>query len=213
MKMGIMGRKLGMTQLSNDNKQVIPVTVIEATPNVVLQVKTPETDGYHAVKVGFEEIKAQRVNRPDAGQFKAADHAPMRFIQEVRFEEAPGEDLAVGKEIAVTVFAAGEKVDATGTSKGRGYTGVIKRHNFKTAVEGHGTHEFFRHGGAIGQATSPAHVFKGMKMPGQHGNVRSTTQNLTIERVDAERNLLFIKGAVPGAKKGLVFIQHAVKGK
>jgi len=208
-----MGRKLGMTQLFNDEKQVVPVTVIEATPNVVLQVKNEETDGYHAVKIGFEETKPNRINRPDAGQFKAADCAPMRFLQEIRLDKAAGEELAVGKEITVKEFSEGEKIDATGTSKGRGYTGVIKRHNFKTAVEGHGTHEFFRHGGAIGMATSPAHVFKGMKMPGQHGNVRSTTQNLIIARVDEERNLLFIRGAVPGAKQGLVFIQHAVKGK
>lgn len=213
MKMGMMGRKLGMTQVFTDEKAVVPVTIIEATPNVVLQVKNAETDGYHAVKLGFEEVKASRVNRPDAGQFKAADHAPMRFMGELRLEQAAGDDLALGKEVNVTIFKAGEKIDATGTSKGHGYSGVIVRHNFKTAVEGHGTHEFFRHGGAIGQATSPAHVFKGMKMPGQHGNKRHTTQNLTVVRVDEERNLIFIKGAVPGSKQGLVFIQHAVKGK
>lgn len=211
MRPGLMGRKLGMSQLFDDDKHIIPVTVIQADPNVILQVKTADNDGYDAVKLGFDDVKPQRARRADAGQSKAAEAGPKRFFGEVRLDEAAGEDLAVGKTLTVEQFEAGQKVDVCGTSKGRGFAGVMKRHGFKGAIATHGTHEFFRHGGAIGMATTPAHVIKGMKMPGQMGNKRATTQNLTVVRVDAEQNLLFIKGSVPGARKSLVWVRGAVK--
>ncbi len=211
MKLGILGRKVGMTQIFTDDKNVVPVTVVEATPNVVLQVKTPESDGYHAIRLGFDDAKPSRVRRPDAGQFKAAECSPKRFVREIRLPSEGGDDLAVGKEVTVEVFSPGDKVDVTGTSKGRGYAGVMKRYGFKGAVRTHGTHEFFRHGGAIGMNMTPGKVHKGMKMPGQLGNKRATTQNLTVVQIDKERNLLFIRGAVPGAKQALVVVRHAVK--
>ncbi len=211
MRLGLMGRKLGMSQLFDDHDNVVPVTVVQADPNVIMQIKTPETDGYWSLKLGFGEIKPARVNRPDTGQFKTAGCPPRRFVRELRLDQEPGEDLAVGKEITVDVFSSGDKVDVVGTSKGRGFAGVMKRHNFKGALDGHGTHEFFRHGGAIGMNMTPGHTIKGMKMAGQMGNVRVTTQNLTVVRVDPEKNLLFIRGAVPGARQGLVFVRHAVK--
>ena len=213
MRPGLMGRKLGMSQLFDEDKRIIPVTVIQAEPNVVLQVKNVANDGYDAVKLGIDDVKPQRACRPDAGQSKAAEVAPKRFVGELRLDAPAGEDLAVGKTLTVEQFEAGQKVDVRGTSKGRGYAGVMKRHNFKGAIRTHGTHEFFRHGGSIGMATTPAHVIKGMKMPGQMGNARVTTQNLTVARVDAEQNLLFIKGAVPGPRSGLVWVHGAIKAK
>lgn len=211
MKLGILGRKLGMTQIFTDDKNVIPVTVVEATPNVVLQVKTADSDGYDAIRLGFVDAKPSRVSRPDAGQFKAAECGPKRFIRELRLEGPAGDDLAQGKEVTVGIFAVDDVVDVTGTSKGRGFQGVMKRHGFKGALATHGTHEFFRHGGAIGMNMTPGKVHKGMKMPGQMGNKRVTTQNLKVVGVDAERNLLFIHGAIPGAKQSLVLVRHAVK--
>jgi len=213
--MGLMGRKLGMTQLFDEDRRVIPVTVVQATPNVVLQVKTPENDGYHAVKLGFEDLEpgSRRQHKPDIGQSKAAGGTPKRHLQEIRLDEAPGDDLAVGGELTVALFEKGQKVDVRGTSKGRGFAGVMRRYNFKGALASHGTHEFFRHGGAIGMNMTPGRVHKGMKMPGQMGNKRVTTQNLMVARVDADQNLLYIRGAVPGARNGLVYVQHAVKAK
>ncbi len=211
MKLGILGRKLGMTQIFTDNKNVEPVTVVEATPNVILRVKSPESDGYHALKLGFGDVKPSRQSRPDAGQYKHLESGPRRVIRELRLDAAPGDELAEGNEITVEVFSVGDKVDVTGTSKGRGYAGVMKRHGFKGALATHGTHEFFRHGGAIGMNMTPGKVHKGMKMPGQMGNKRRTTQNLTVVKVDVEKNLLFVRGAIPGAKQGLVLVRHAVK--
>ncbi len=211
MKLGILGRKLGMTQIFTDNKNVQPVTVVEASPNVIMQVKSLDSDGYHALKLGFDDAKPSRLRRPDAGQFKDLESGPKRVVREVRLDQAAADDHTVGSEITVEIFSAGEKVDVTGTSKGKGYQGVMKRHGFKGAVATHGTHEFFRHGGAIGMNMTPGKVHKGMKMPGQMGNKRVTTQNLTVVKVDAERNLLFVRGAIPGAKKSLVLVQHAVK--
>ena len=213
MRPGLMGRKLGMSQLFDEDRNVIPVTVIQADPNVILQVKTADKDGYDAVKLGFDDVKPQRARRADVGQSKAAAAPPKRFVGELRLDEPAGDDLAVGKTLTVELFEDGQKVDVRGTSKGRGYAGVMKRHNFKGAIRTHGTHEFFRHGGSIGMATTPAHVIKGMKMPGQMGNARVTTQNLTVARVDAEQNLLFIKGAVPGPRSGLVWVHGAIKAK
>ena len=215
MRMGLMGRKLGMTQLFDEDRRVIPVTVVQATPNVVLQVKTLDTDGYDAVKIGFEELKpgSRRQRKPDIGQSKAAGGDPKRHLQEIRLDDPAGDDLAVGKEITVEVFEKGHRVDVRGTSKGRGFAGVMRKYNFKGALASHGTHEFFRHGGAIGMNMTPGRVHKGTKMPGQLGNKNVTTQNLTIARVDAEQNLLYIRGAVPGPRHGLVYVQHAVKTK
>lgn len=213
MKLGLIGRKLGMTQIFDDERRAIPVTVVQVEPNVILQVKTPETDGYHALKVGTEALNStpRRARKPIAGQSKAADTTPKRVIREIRLEDAAGDDYAIGKELTVEVFNPGEKVDAIGTSKGRGFAGVMKRHGFKGALKTHGTHEFFRHGGAIGMNMTPGHVIKGMKMPGQMGNKRVTTQNLTVVEVRPDDNLVLLKGAVPGAKGSTVFIRHAVK--
>jgi large subunit ribosomal protein L3 len=211
MKLGLMGRKLGMTQLFNDDKRVVPVTVVRVDPNVVLQVKTEENDGYNAIKLGFEDVKPQRALKPDIGQSKAAEAAPKRFFREIRFDDAPGDDYTVGKELTVALFDKDAMVDVQGTSKGRGFAGVMKKYNFKGQCASHGTHEFFRHGGAIGMNMTPGRVHKGTKMPGQMGNKTVSVQNLKVVRVDAEQNLLFIKGAVPGPRNALVFVKHAVK--
>lgn len=218
MALGILGTKEGMTQLfDEETRKVVPVTVIHAAPNVILQQITQDRHGYSAVQVGYSEKKATNVNRPDAGQFNAASEAsgkaiaPRKFMQEFRLSEDPGSDLAVGNEINVGVLSETKLVDVTGTSKGKGTQGVMKRYNFKGFIRSHGTHEFFRHGGSIGTRLTPGHVLKGKKMPGRMGNMQVTTQNLSLYKVDVEKNLLFIKGAVPGAKGGLVFVRPAVK--
>ena len=213
MKLGLIGRKLGMTQIFDDERRAIPVTVVQAEPNVILQVKTEEHDGYHALKIGAEALRStpRRARKPIVGQAKAADCAPKRFMREIRLDQAAADEHAVGNELTVEIFTAGEKVDAVGTSKGRGFAGVMKRHGFKGALGSHGTHEFVRHGGAIGMNMTPGHVIKVMKMPGQMGNKRVTTQNLTVAEVRPDENLILIKGAVPGPKGSHVFIRHAVK--
>ena len=218
MALGILGTKEGMTQLfDEENRAVVPVTVIHAAPNVILKQITQDKNGYSAIQVGFGEKKATRVNRPDAGQFNAASEAAGKTIEtrkatrEFRLSEDPGADLAVGNEVTVAMFDGVVHVDVTGTSKGKGTQGVMKRHNFKGFLRSHGTHEFFRHGGSIGTRLTPGHVLKGKKMGGRMGNETVTTQNLKLFKVDAERNLLFIKGAVPGAKGGLVSVRPAVK--
>lgn len=214
MKLGLIGRKLGMTQVFDDERRAIPVTVVQAEPNVILQVKTQETDGYDALKLGAEALRStpRRQRKPVVGQAKAADCGARRVMREVRLDTPAGDDHAVGKEITVDIFTAGQKVDATGTSKGRGFAGVMKKYGFKGALRTHGTHEFFRHGGAIGMNMTPGHVMKGMKMPGQMGNKRVTTQNLVVVEVRPDENLVLLKGAVPGAKGSIVFLRHAVKG-
>jgi large subunit ribosomal protein L3 len=218
MALGILGTKEGMTQLfDEEERSVVPVTVIHAAPNVILKQITQDTHGYSAVQVGYREKKATNVNRPDAGQFRAASEAsgttvaPRAHLQEFRLSEDPGADLAVGSELTVGMFEGVKFVDVTGTSKGKGTQGVMKRYNFRGFIRTHGTHEFFRHGGSIGTRLTPGHVLKGKKMPGRMGNVKTTTQNLTIYKVDTEKNLIFIKGAVPGAKGGVVFVRPAVK--
>ena len=218
MALGIIGIKEGMTQLfDEETRAVVPVTVIVAAPNVILQQKTQDKDGYSAVQIGSGEKKATRTNRADAGQFAAASATsgkvigPKLSVREFRLSEDPGADLAVGNEITVSVLDGVTHVDVTGTSKGKGTQGVMKRYNFKGFVRTHGTHEFFRHGGSIGTRLTPGHVLKGKKMPGRMGNEQVTTQNLTLYKIDVERNLLFIKGAVPGARGGEVFVRAAVK--
>jgi len=200
-----------MSQLFDDDKRVVPVTIVHADPNVVLQVKTEQTDGYNAIKLGFEDVKPQRARNPDIGQAKAADTAPKRFMREVRFDDAPADEFGVGETVTVSIFDKGSKVDVQGTSKGRGFSGVMRRFNFAGQVATHGTHEFFRHGGAIGMNMTPGRVHKGTAMPGQMGNKTVSVQNLTVVRIDEEQNLLYIKGAVPGPRNALVYVKQAVK--
>lgn len=207
MTKGILGKKVGMTQIFTEAGELIPVTVIEATPNVVLQVKTVETDGYNAIQVGFDDKREVLSNKPAKGHVAKANTAPKRFIRE--FKNVEG--LEVGAEITVETFAAGDVVDVTGTSKGKGFQGGVKRWNFSMQDATHGNSLSHRAPGSIGQNQSPGKVFKGKKMAGHMGAERVTTQNLELVRVDAERNLLLVKGAVPGAIGGDVIVKPAVK--
>jgi large subunit ribosomal protein L3 len=206
---GILGRKLGMTQVFDESNRMIPVTVIEAGPCRVVQVKTPERDGYTAVQLAFGAAKAQRLTKPELGHLKAADADPAQYLAELRVDDVSGFEL--GQTLKADVFAAGERVDVTGISKGHGFSGVMKRHNFSGQGASHGNHKKHRAPGAIGACATPARVFKGIRMAGQYGNTRVTTLNLEVVEGDAERNLLLIKGAVPGPAGGLVFIRNAVK--
>lgn len=208
MKKSIVGRKLGMTQIFNEAGKVVPVTVIQAGPCVVLQKKTVETDGYDAIKVGFEDIREKLVNKPDKGQFVKANAKLKRFVKELRLEDVAGYE--VGNEIKADVFEVGEKIDITGTSKGKGFQGVIKRWHSSRGPETHGS-KFHRAVGSMGASSFPSRTFKGKKLPGHMGNKKSTMLNLEVVRVDLERNLLLVKGAVPGPKKGLVIIRDSVK--
>ena len=208
MTKGILGKKLGMTQVFTENGDVVPVTVIEATPNVVLQKKTVESDGYEAIQLGFDDVKASRVTKPAQGHAKKAEAAPKRYMKEVR-----GTDLAayeVGQEVKVDTFSEGDVVDVTGTSKGKGFQGAIKRHNQSRGPMSHGS-RYHRRPGSMGPV-APNRVFKGKLLPGRMGGEQITVQNLEIVKVDVERNLLLVKGNVPGAKKSYVTIRSAVKG-
>lgn len=208
MTKGILGKKVGMTQIFTENGEFIPVTVVEATPNTVLQVKTVETDGYNAVQLGFDDKREVLSNQAEQGHVKKADTAPKRFIREIRDAELG--DVEVGSEVTVELFEEGDIIDVTGTSKGKGYQGVIKRHGQSRGPESHGSH-YHRRPGAMAMAADPSRVFKGKKLPGRMGGKTVTVQNLEIVRVDAERNVLLIKGNVPGAKKSLIQIKSAVK--
>jgi len=208
MKKAILTTKVGMTQIFNEDGVLTPVTVLQAGPCVVTQVKTVENDGYAAVQVGFGDIREKLVNKPMKGHFAKAGVAPKRFVREFRLEDA--ESYAVGQEIKADVFAAGDKVDATAKSKGKGYQGAIKRHGQSRGPMAHGS-KYHRHAGSNGSATTPGRVFKGKKMPGHMGAVRITVQNLEVVRVDAEQNLILVKGAVPGPKKSLVMIKESTK--
>ena len=204
---GILGRKIGMTQVFTTDGKLIPVTVVEATPHVVLQKKTVATDGYDAVQVGFEDLREKLANNPLKGHVKKAETAPKRFIKEFRYDEMMSYE--VGQEIKVDSFVAGEVVDVTGTSKGKGYQGVIKRHNQHIGPKGHGSGAH-RIVGSMGPI-APNRIAPGKKLPGQMGNVTRTVQNLEIVAVDVENNVLLIKGSIPGPKKGLVIVKSAVK--
>ena len=204
---GILGRKLGMTQVFTEDGVLIPVTVVEATPNVVLQKKTVENDGYEAVQLGFEDVKEKRSTKPEIGHAAKANTAPKRFVEEVRDCEL---EVNVGDEVKVDIFAAGDKIDATAISKGKGFQGAIKRLGQHRGPMAHGS-KFHRHQGSNGACSDPSKVFKGKHMPGHMGNVQVTVQNLEIVRVDTENNLLLVKGAVPGPKKSLVTIKETVK--
>lgn len=212
-KTGLFGRKLGMTQIYNKDGAVQPVTIIEVAGNTVLRIKNDESkDGYNAIQLGFDEKKPSKTNKPDAGNFEKAGVSPKKLVREIRLSADDLAKFTVGQELSATdIFTEGEKVDVTGTSKGRGFTGVMKRYNFAGFIRSHGTHEYFRHGGSIGTRLTPGHVIKGKKMPGQHGNKRAVVQNLVLVKIDAERNLLFVRGGVPGPNGGYVMVRQAVK--
>ena len=209
MTKGIIGKKIGMTQIFDEKGKVIPVTVLDAGPCVITQKKTLENDGYEAVQVGFGDVKAQRVSKPLAGHFKKGDVAPKKTLREFRFDDISAYN--VGDLIKADVFEAGEKVDVTGTSKGKGYQGVIKRWNFSRLKETHGSGPVVRHGGSSGACSSPSRVWKGLKMAGHMGAETVTIQNLKVAKVDAENNLIAIKGAVPGPNGGIVIVRNSVK--
>jgi large subunit ribosomal protein L3 len=208
MSLEFVGRKLGMAQIFNDSGERVPVTVISAGPCVVVQKKTPEKDGYTAVQLGFEERKQKHTTKAQAGHFTRAGVSPKRVLYEVRLPAEQAEGLELGQEIGCgDAFEGVSKVDVAGVSKGRGFTGVIKRWNFHMPKATHGTHEFHRHGGAMGAGTYPGRIVKGKKMPGQHGNARVTTLGLRVEKIDAEQGLLFLRGSVPGHRQGLVRVR------
>ena len=206
---GILGRKLGMTQIFDDANRVVPVSVVEAGPCRVVQLKTPERDGYAAVQLSFGETKQSRVSKPELGHLRKADAPPARHLAELRVDDLSG--FEIGQVLAADVFGAGERVDVTGISKGKGFTGAMQRHNFKGQGASHGNHKKHRSPGAIGACATPARVFKGVRMAGQHGNTRITTLNLEVVEGDAERGLLLVKGSVPGPAGSLVFVRNAVK--
>jgi len=207
---GLLGTKLGMTQVWDANNKLIPVTVVQITPNVVTQVRSEEKDGYAAVQIAYGQIDPRKVNKPAAGHFEKAGVTPRRHLTEIRTADAA--EYALGQELAVDVFEAGQLVDVVGTSKGKGFAGVMKRHNFKGVSASHGSHRNHRKPGSIGASSTPSRVFKGMRMAGRMGGERVTVQGLTVHSVDAEKGLLLVKGAVPGARGRIVFVRNAVKG-
>jgi large subunit ribosomal protein L3 len=207
---GLLGEKLGMTQVWDENNRVVPVTVVKAGPCVVTQVKTPEKDGYSSVQIAFGAIDPRKVNKPVAGHFAKAGVPPRRHLVELR-TDAAGE-YEVGQELGVDTFEAGQKVDVVGTTKGKGFAGVMKRHGFSGVGASHGAHRNHRKPGSIGGCATPGRVFKGMRMAGRMGGVRQSTQNLVIQAVDAENGLLLIKGALPGPRGGLVLVRTPAKG-
>ncbi len=209
MEKGLIGKKIGMTQLFDGSGNFIPVTVIEAGPCAVVQKKTAEKDGYEAVQLGFGDVKPNRVNKPMKGHFAKNNVAPKKVLREFRLADT--ESLKEGDIVKADVFAVGEKVDVSGTSKGKGYAGAIKRWNFGRLKETHGTGPVARHQGSMGACSDPSRVFKGKKMPGHLGSEKVTVQNLEVVKIDAENNLIAVKGAIPGAKGGYVVVTDAVK--
>ncbi len=208
MKKAILTTKVGMTQIFNEDGVLTPVTVLQAGPCVVTQVKTVENDGYSAIQVGFGDIREKLVNKPKKGHFAKAGVSAKRFVKEFRFEDA--ENYTLGQEIKADIFAAGDKIDATAKSKGKGFQGAIKRHGQSRGPMAHGS-KYHRHAGSNGSATTPGRVFKGKHMPGHMGAVKVTVQNLEVVRVDADQNLILVKGSVPGPKKSLVMLKESVK--
>ena len=209
MQKGLIGKKLGMTQFFDANGNVIPVTVIEAGPCMVSQIKTAENDGYEAIQIGFGDLKASKVNKPMKGHFAKGDVAPKKVLRELRLDDIS--TYKVGDLIKADIFAEGDKVDAVGISKGKGYAGVIKRWNFSRLKMSHGTGPVARHGGSLGASSTPSRVMKGKKMAGHLGAERVTVQNLEVVKIDAENNIIAVKGAVPGPKGGIVVLQNSVK--
>ena len=206
---GILGEKLGMTQVWDDNNKVVPVTVVKAGPCVVTQVRTPQTDGYSAVQIAFGAIDARKVTKPMTGHFTKAGVTPRRHLVEIRTEDAS--EYTLGQELSTETFEIGDRIDVIGTTKGKGFAGVMKRHGFKGLRASHGVQRKHRSPGSIGGCATPGRVFRGMKMAGRMGSDRQTTLNLVVQGIDAERGLLLIKGAVPGPKGGLVLVRSAVK--
>jgi large subunit ribosomal protein L3 len=212
MGLELLGRKLGMTQIFNERGERIPVTVVRTGPCVVVQKKLGASDGYSAVQLGFEEKKPKHTPKPEQGHFARAGTAPQRFLFEVRMPEEEVAGLEVGQQIACgETFELGQKIDVIGTTKGRGFTGVIKRWGYKIHSQTHGTHEYFRHGGSMGPGTYPGRILPGKKMAGHYGSERQTTRNLRVEKIDPERNLLFIRGGVPGHTNAIVRIRSSVR--
>lgn len=209
--LGIIGKKLGMTQVFLEDGSVVPVTVVEAGPCSVIQKKTKEKDGYNALQLGFNPKNSQRVNKPLSGHFKKAGAGAFYTIREFLVEDV--EAYEIGQAVNVNLFKPGDIVDVTGLSKGKGFTGVIKRHGFHGSPGSHGTHEYFRHGGSVGSATYPHHTFKGLKMPGRHGNRKVTVQNMKVVDVKEDQNLILLKGGIPGSPLGYVLIRSATKSK
>jgi large subunit ribosomal protein L3 len=207
---GILGEKLGMTQVWDEDNKIVPVTVVKAGPCVVTQVRSAENDGYSAVQLGFGPIDPRKVNKPSAGHYAKAGVTPRRHLVELRTDDAS--EYTLGQELGPDVFEAGQMVDVAGTSKGKGFAGTMKRHNFKGVSASHGSHRNHRKPGSIGACATPGRVFKGVRMAGRMGGERQTTQGLTVHAVDAEQGLILIKGAVPGPKGGLVFVRSAAKG-
>ena len=205
----IVGRKVGMTQVWDDDNKIVPVTVLEVAPCRVVQVKTNDTDGYAAIQVTLGSKEARKLSKPEAGHFASAGVAPGDELVELRLDDVS--DYSVGQELAADVFAAGEHVDAIGTSKGKGFTGVMKRHNFSGQRATHGAHLVHRMPGSVGQCATPARVFKGTRMAGRSGSTKVTTQSLTVVQADSEKNLMLVKGSVPGPKGGTVVIRNAIK--
>jgi large subunit ribosomal protein L3 len=209
MMKGILGRKVGMAQIFDDKGIVIPVTLIEAGPCFVTQKKTTENDGYNAIQVGFEEVVERKLTKPQLGHLKKSNTAPLRYLREFRVSSPEAYEL--GQQIDVSVFEVGDRIDVTGTSKGKGFAGVVKRHGFKGGPKTHGQSDRWRAPGSVGAGSTPGRIFKGIRMAGQMGNEQVTVQNLKIALVDAEKNLLAVQGAIPGGKNGLVVIREAVK--
>lgn len=207
---GILGTKLGMTQVWDADNRLVPVTVISAGPCVVTGVRTPEKDGYEAIQIGYGQIDPRKVNKPEAGHFAAANVAPHRYLVELRTTDAT--EYEVGQKLTVDMFAEGQKVDVTGTTKGKGYAGVMKRHGFAGLRASHGVQRKHRSPGSIGGCSTPGRVFKGLRMAGRMGHVRQTTANLKVQAIDAERGWILVRGAVPGPKGTPVLIRSAAKG-
>ena len=210
-KTGILGEKLGMTQVFDENNRIVPVTVVKAGPCVVTQIRTQEKDGYTAVQLAFGQIDPRKVTKPVAGHFKAANVTPRRHLVEVRTDSIEG--FTIGQELGADVFAEGVRVDVTGTTKGKGTAGVMKRHGFHGVSSSHGSHRNHRKPGSIGACSTPGRVFKGLPMAGRMGHVKATTTGLIVHKVDVENGLLLIKGAVPGPKGALLFVRSANKAK
>ncbi|NYF09638.1 large subunit ribosomal protein L3 [Leifsonia sp. AK011] len=207
---GLLGKKLGMTQVWDENNKLVPVTVVEITPNVVTQLRSQEVDGYTAVQIAYGQIDPRKVTQPLAGHFEKAGVTPRRHLTELRTDDTS--EYSLGQELTVDIFEPGKKVDVVGTSKGKGFAGVMKRHNFKGVSASHGAHRNHRKPGSIGASSTPSRVFKGMRMAGRMGGDRVTVLNLTVHSVDLDKGILLVKGAVPGARGRIVFVRNAVKG-
>lgn len=207
---GILGTKLGMTQIFDEENRVIPVTVVEAGPCVVSQIRTVETDGYNAIQIAYGEIDPRKVNQPLTGHFKKAGVTPRRHVTEIRMDDVSGYE--VGQDVTVEIFNDIKFVDVTGTTKGKGYAGAMKRHGFAGQGAGHGNQAAHRRVGGIGAAATPGRIFKGKRMAGRMGNDRVTTQNLKVQKIDADANIILIKGAIPGNRGGIITVKTAVKG-